>query len=69
MGHHKVLFQKMAQADLDLWQIWPRRMIRGKFKELRELIERLELHWDKAAVEDFVAPILWKGGVFRVDES
>jgi len=67
--NHKVRFREMVRADLDLWQIWPRRMIRGKFKELRELVERLELRWDKTAVEDFVAPILWKGGVFQVDES
>jgi len=65
---HKQRFSEMIDANLNIFQIWPQRMIRGKIGELRELIEQLELSWDDARVEDFIAPILWKGGIFEVTD-
>ena len=65
---YKWRFSSMVDAGLDVHQIWAHRMIGGHLGELRELVESLGLEWDSQRVEDFIAPILWKGGVFEVVE-
>jgi len=67
---HKQRFDEMIRAGLQVWQIWPQRMIRGHIGELRQLIaDHLGLTWDETAVTDFIAPILWKGGVFQIADG
>jgi hypothetical protein len=66
---HKERFDEMVRANMNIWQIWPQRMIKGKLAELKDLVENLGLRWDGTAVEDFIAPILWKGGVFEVSDE
>lgn len=66
---HKMRFEEMAKAGLNMLEIWPQKIIQGKFEELKNVVHRLMLRWDQSEVEDFVAPILWKAGVFEMSES
>lgn len=65
---HKERLKEMIGAGLNVWQIWPQRVIQGKLGELHDMVDRLGLQWDKTQIADFIAPILWKKGVFEVSE-
>lgn len=62
---HKERFGEMIGAGLNIWQIWPHRMVKGKLQELQQLVDTLGLSWDEQAIRDFITPVLWKSGVFE----
>jgi len=66
---HKWRFAEMIAEHLNVWQMWPQRMIHGKLSELRETIEKLNLQWDPAAIREYMTPILWKEGIFELSEQ
>lgn len=59
---HQTRFQEMKDAGLNVTEIWPRRIIGGDFSEIKPLVERLGLKWDKSRVVGFISPALWSGG-------
>lgn len=65
---YKWRFTEMISEHLNVWQIWPQRMIQGKLPQLREMIESLNLRWDPVAIQDYITPILWKKGVFEISK-
>lgn len=65
---HKWRFAEMIAERLNIWQVWPQRMIHGKLPELREMIENLNLQWDPIAFRNYITPILWNKGIFEVSE-
>ena len=63
---HKWRFAEMVNQRLDVLQIWPQEMLRGDLTRLRELVDHLGLDWEEADVHDYLAPLLWKEGVFEL---
>jgi len=62
--HHK-RFAEM-RSRLKVVEVWPSKMLSGDLTEVRRVIEGVGLRWDQQAVESFLAPILWQGGVFEL---
>jgi len=60
VDHHKARFIEMMDADLDICQVWPNKMISGNFDEIRRAVEHCGLEWNEDAVKEFVAPALWR---------
>jgi len=63
---YKTRFLEIASAGCPVWHIWPEWMARGDLTEIRRMIQWLGLEWDGEAVEDLIAPMLWKAGVFKI---
>jgi hypothetical protein len=69
LDSYKARFGEMVKAKLDVHQIWSDRMLHGHLSELHALVGEIKgLEWDETAVRDFIAPVLWKNGVFAVKE-
>ena len=66
---YKKRFTEIVSAGLDVKQIWAGRMMHGHLKELFDLIDWLNLYWQEQRVTDFIAPILWKNGVFKIRDK
>ena len=60
VDHHKARFLEMIDADMDVHQVWPEKMIKGDFTEIKKVVEAVGLTWNPDAVKDFVAPELWR---------
>jgi len=56
---HKVRFQEMHDAGLNITEVWPTKFVQGDFSEIIALIESLNLEWKEEAVQDFVNPEYW----------
>lgn len=65
---HLERFEQMFQAGLSIHTIWPSKMIDGDLKEIKALIEKLDLTWRRELILDFIAPALWKKAQFSVTE-
>lgn len=65
---YKKRFEEMVKAGLNIWQIWPQRMLRGKLEEVKAMIQFLGLEWKAKEMEDFITPILWQEGIFETSE-
>jgi len=66
---HKKRFKEMIDGELNIWQIWPQRMVQGKLDEVKAMIQKLGLTWNEKGVKDFITPILWTEGIFETDEQ
>lgn len=64
---YKRKFEEMISVGLDIRQIWPQRAINGQLHDLEQLVKALGLEWDAERLSDFLAPILWKKGLFSLD--
>lgn len=64
---YKHKFEEMAAAGINMKQIWPQRLINGKFNEIENLIAELSLAVHRDDLLDFISPILWKKGIFRIE--
>jgi hypothetical protein len=58
---HEDRFEEMGRAGLDLVEVWPDRIVAGRFDRVRAAVEWAGLGWDDAAVRDFVDAKLWSG--------
>jgi hypothetical protein len=56
---HGKRFVEMFQADLNVKQVWPHRMIEGDFSELKGIIGWLGLEWKEQEVREFIEPKLY----------
>lgn len=60
VDHHKARFIEMMDANLDICQVWPDKMVNGDFSQIKEAIEYCGVNWNEQAVKEFVAPALWR---------
>ena len=60
VAEHEKRFEEMADACLDIQEIWPQRMIAGDFSEMQIVINNLGLDWDLDKAKEFVDPGLWR---------
>lgn len=63
INHHERCFVEMIHAGLQVKEVWPERMVKGDYGQMRELIEWLGLTWNDKAVKDFIEPKLWKARI------
>lgn len=56
---HKLRFLEMRDAGLDVFEIWPSKMIKGDFREAEKMIRGLDLDWNENVVKSFISPALW----------
>lgn len=61
VDRHVECFLEMAAAGLDLYYVWPHKMIGRDLSEIESVIRRLGLVYDESAVLDFIEPALWSG--------
>ena len=61
VDQHKERFLEMSQSGLDIYHVWPQKMIGNDFSEIEGAIKSLGLNWNKEKVIDFVEPALWSG--------
>jgi hypothetical protein len=59
--HHRRFDQMRAHPGLRVYEVWPRKFIRGDFKEVRTVVEQCGLTWNEKKVCEFVDPQLWRG--------
>ncbi|KKN42003.1 hypothetical protein LCGC14_0717630 [marine sediment metagenome] len=59
---HEARFEHMREAGLQVREVWPHKMVQGSLKEMREVVEWLELDWREFDVIDFITPALWRKG-------
>jgi hypothetical protein len=59
---HEKRFVEMMEAGLQTMQVWPERMIKDDYSQVKDMIEWLGLDWEsnKQKVYDFVDEKLWK---------
>ena len=60
VDHHKTRFLEMLDAGLDVSQVWPEKMMKGDFEEIKKVIQHIGLEWNEASVKEFVSPNLWR---------
>ena len=59
VGEHLQRFQEMKTAGLQIYNVWPQKMIFGDFNEIKEAIKWAGLNWNDKAVMKFIEPALW----------
>ena len=59
---HEARFEHMREAGLQVREVWPHKMVKGSLKEMKEVVEWLELDWREYDVIDFITPALWRKG-------
>jgi hypothetical protein len=60
VDEHKERFLEMAEAGMDITQIWPSKMIEERdFTEAKRMIANLGLEWNEEAIMNFIEPALW----------
>jgi hypothetical protein len=60
---HKKRFIQMYEAGLNIYEVYPQKMIDGNFEEMEAVIGCCGLNWKEQEVKEFIAPELWKGGL------
>lgn len=60
--HHERRFKEMKEC-LNCAEVWPEKMFRGSFSEIKHTISHhLGLEWSRDVVHDFLEPRLWNRG-------
>lgn len=63
---HKKRFREMADAGMNVTEVWSNEVVSGDFSALRTTVEGCGLSWDDDAVKEFVDPALYvhnRGGI------
>lgn len=66
LDEHKKRFQEMADAEMNVTEVWSNEVAAGRFNAVRAVVENVGLVWDEGAVSAFVDPTLYvhnAGGV------
>jgi hypothetical protein len=57
---HRLRFEEMKNAGLDVKEVWPSRMFDDKYLvEIKKLVNWLGLEWKHKEVSEFISPALW----------
>jgi len=59
VDQHKQRFHRMREADLQVKEVWPERMMQGNYLEMLNVIEWLGLQWRDQKIRDFIEPKLY----------
>jgi len=59
VNHHKLCWNEMRDAELDIFEIWTPPLIDGDLSGAKEMIQWLGLEWDEEKIDEFVSPELW----------
>jgi len=59
VAQHEKQWQAMLEAELDVRQVWPERMVEGDYRQMQSLMDWLGLQWT-TNVYQFIEPKLWK---------
>lgn len=54
-------FDEMRAAGLNIVEVWPSKIIGGRFGEIKNAIKHVGLEWNRDIVHDFIEPRLWHG--------
>lgn len=65
VAEHEKRFEEMADAKLNIQEVWPQRMIAGDFTEIQIVLNNLGLEWDLDEARSFVDPGLWRRWLSR----
>ena len=65
VAEHEKRFEEMADAKLNIREVWPQRLIAGDFTEIQQVINWLDLDFDLDASRSFVDPKLWRKWVAK----
>lgn len=57
---HEQKFNEIINQGINVKVIWPEKMVRADYSELKEAIEWAGLTWNGPAITDFIEPRLWK---------
>jgi len=68
VNHYAAAIDCMKEEGLDVFEIWPSKIIAGDFSDLPKLMEYCDLIYQKDRVKDFLLPIVWKAGSFKIRE-
>lgn len=59
IDEHKKRFEEMEKAGLDVVEVWPSKVIEGKYGEMKNAIHHIGLSWERDIIHDFIEPRLW----------
>lgn len=59
IDEHKKRFKEMHDEGLNIREVYPKDMISGNFKCVKETVKWLGLEWNSDKVLDFITPALW----------
>jgi len=62
IAEHERRFEEMREADLDIREVWSRRIVEGDLSEIRSVIDWLSLDFNEDAIREFVDPKLYSKG-------
>lgn len=64
---HRERFEEMKSSMAPrVLEFWPESIVRGELADARSMIGALGLNWHEDQVEEFMAPALWKAGIFEM---
>lgn len=56
---HKRRFDEMIESGLDVKEVWPSKIIKGDFEEIKGVIDYVGLEWNEDIIKNFIEPRLW----------
>lgn len=59
---HEQRFQEMILSGMEIYEVWPEKIIDGDLSEIETVVKAVGLRWDESATRAFIAPSLWKQG-------
>lgn len=59
IDEHKKRFDEMHEAGLDIQEVWPINIIEGRYGEMKTVISRMGLNWNRDMIHEFIEPRLW----------
>ena len=65
IDEHKARFDEMTTAGLDIYEVWPQKIVNNDLSEIKWVIDEIGLIWNEQAVRDFVSPALWSASKKR----
>jgi hypothetical protein len=57
---HENKFNEIINQGLNTKVLWPEKMVKADYSELKDAIEWAGLSWNGQAVTEFIEPRLWK---------
>jgi len=59
VAKHEEKFEEMLNARLNIYEVWPQRMINGDYAQMQIAVNGVGLGWKFDEVQKFVEPSLW----------
>jgi len=62
VDHHKARFAELKQQTDSIREVWPEKMFKGNWAEIKSVVAWLGLDWNREMVHGFLEPRLWNKG-------